>query len=96
MVQTPNDCGLDALELTYPLFFESRCQYDMNGVIYFDRDRQAELEKNIQAEKLALIEQSQASKDSKKSHKIAPQPELHCDTLITHDAYLQLNNGAQK
>lgn len=68
----------------------------VDGIIYFDRDRQAELEKTIQAEKLALIEQSQASKDSKKSHKIAPQPELHCDTLITHDAYLQLNNGAQK
>ncbi|MCX7544736.1 amidohydrolase family protein [Marinicella gelatinilytica] len=67
----------------------------VDGIIYFDRNKQAALEQQINDEKMDLIKQSQTSGETKKSDMTASQPTLHCDTLITQDAYLQLNNGAE-
>ncbi|KAA3639218.1 MAG: amidohydrolase [Proteobacteria bacterium] len=79
-----------------PLSIYAQAEKTMvDGVIYFDRDQQTALERQINEEKMALIKQSQASDDTKKATIKAAQPPLHCDTLITEDAYLHLNNGAE-
>jgi len=63
----------------------------VDGIIYFDRDKQADLEQRIAAEKQLLIKQSQASGDPKNSSPSAPMPEMHCDTLLTENLGFQLN-----
>ncbi len=67
----------------------------VDGVIYFDRDKQAALEDAILREKMALIKASQSSGEDKKPHSNGAKPELHCDTLITREAFLSLDNGAE-
>lgn len=80
-----------------PLSVYARAEKTMvDGVIYFDRDKQAALEETIHSEKMDLIKASQSSDEAKKPHPAAARPPLHCDTLITHDAILQLDNGAQQ
>ena len=80
-----------------PLSIYAQAEKTMiDGVIYFDRDKQAALEEAINTEKLALIKESQSSGETKKPSASAAKPELHCDTLITQDAFLQLDNGVQQ
>jgi imidazolonepropionase-like amidohydrolase len=79
-----------------PLSIYAQAEKTMvDGVIYFDRDKLGALEKTIAAEKTALIKQSQASGEEKKPQADVAQPALHCDSLITKDAILTLDNGAE-
>ncbi|MFV0543328.1 MAG: amidohydrolase family protein [Marinicella pacifica] len=79
-----------------PLSIYAQAEKTMvDGVIYFDRDKLGALEKTIAAEKTALIKQSQASGEEKKPQADVAQPALHCDSLITKDAILALDNGAE-
>ncbi len=79
-----------------PLSIYAQAEKTMvDGVIYYDRDKQSTLEETINTEKMALIKESQSSGDSKKPSAQAAKPELHCDTLITHNAFLALDNGAE-
>ena len=80
-----------------PLSIYAQAEKTMvDGVIYFDRDKQAALEETIQTEKMALIKESQSSGEDKKPSASAAKPELHCDTLFTHNAFLQLDHGVQQ
>lgn len=80
-----------------PLSIYAQAEKTMvDGVIYFDRDKQTALEETINSEKMALIKASQADKGPKKPNMSAGKPELHCDTLITQDTFLQLDNGAHQ
>lgn len=58
----------------------------VDGVIYYDRDQQADLESQIAEAKVALIEKAKNDKGPKKPFRSAPQKLFHCDTLIGTEA----------
>lgn len=65
-----------------PLSIYARAEKTMiEGVVYYDRDKQADIEAEINKEKVALVELSKNDKGPKKPFKSMPKQLMHCDTL---------------
>ena len=65
-----------------PLSIYARAEKTMiDGVVYYDRDKQTDIETEINKEKMALVELSKNDKGPKKPFKSMPKQLMHCDTL---------------
>lgn len=65
-----------------PLSIYARTEKTMvDGVVYYDRAKQSELEALISTEKMALVELSKNDKGPKKPFKSMPKQLMHCDTI---------------
>ncbi|WP_179952291.1 amidohydrolase family protein [Marinicella rhabdoformis] len=80
-VKTGKDADL-VLWSDNPLSIYARAEKTMiDGVIYYDRDKQADIEAEIDKEKMALVKLSKNDKGPKKPFKSMPKQLMHCDTL---------------
>ncbi len=73
-----------------PLSIQSKVEKTLvDGMILYDREHNAELEKTIVSKKTELINQAQKTSDDKKPAMPMPEKHFHCDSLHGYEYLLQ-------